>query len=327
MNGRHAKIAFTATAVLALAAALAAPSAMSALTGSGNVNDIVQLGVVTSSLSTLTASATGSSASASPATSGSSAFTLDNGGSNLDTFVRYDWSATPHYGSEASQTSIAIRSTTHLISDLLWFRQGSVLSAGASQADYYAPLVLKNSGVSRATYTATGNACSAWSGAAADGFTATAAGTLTFRYYAASSQTDDSPLTSDTFHYCLDTANSQIYLGKTASFTAATLVRSYGTDSANGVLKTYQYEFLSGTQTAGNKYCMVGIAGTGTSATPNLVQCQKLPYELAGTVQAKMYVLFDPPAYFPSVNQGGAITYALSATQWNPYSSGAENSA
>lgn len=327
MNAPSAKRVLVVTATVALVAALALPTAISSLTGSGNVTDVVQLSVTTGSLPALASSATGSSASGAPVTSGASAFTLDNLGSNVDTFVRYDWGLAPYYGGDAAKSSIGIRGATHRISDLLWFRQSSIVEAGTTSSDYYSPLVLKATDVSRATFAATGNACTGWSGTAADGFAATAAGTLTYKYYGAESQTDDSPLASEEFHYCLDVANSLVYLGKTASFTAATLVSSAGADSANGALKTYQYEFLSSAQTKGNKYCLTGVTGAGTAATPNLVQCQKLPYELAGSTTAKLFVLFDPPAYFPSVNQGGALTYSIAGTQWNPYASATTNAA
>lgn len=327
MNPRSVQHVLFVAGVAILVAGLAAPTALSALSGSGNVNDIVQLSVVTGTLPTLTATATGGSASGSPVTSGNLAFTLDNLGSNVDTFVRYDWSASPYYGGVPAQTGITIRGVTSAISDLLWFRQAGVTSGGTVASDYFSPLVLKASGVARATFASSGNACTAWAGAPANGFTATAAGTLTFKYYAASAQTDDSPVTSDTFHYCLDTANSQAYLAKGASFTGATRVVSYGADSVSGVLNTYQYEFLSGSQGVGNKYCLVGVSGTGTGATPNLAQCQKLPFELAGVTQVKLHVLFDPPTYFPSANQGGSLTYAVAGTQWNPYASATTNPA
>lgn len=313
-------------AVTAIALALVAPTALSALSGSGNVTDIVQLNVATSSLGALSSTAAGGSASGSPVTSGANAFTLDNSGSNVDTFVRYDWGASPYYGGVAGQTGITLRGTTHVISDLLWFRQITTLAAGTTSSEYFAPLVLK-SGVARATFVPGGNACTGWAGSATGGFSASSAGSFTFRYYEASSQTDDAPLTSDTFHYCLDAANSLAYIGESASFTTATLVYSYGGDSANGALKNYQYEFLNGAQTEGNTYCLTGITGSGTNAMPNLAQCQKLPFELTGATTVKMGVLFDPPAYFPSVNQGGALTYGLSGTQWNPYASSTTNSA
>lgn len=327
MNAPLAKRVLFVAAAIALATALAAPTALSALTGSGNVTDVVQLSVVTGTLPALTSSASGSSASGSPVTSGESAFALDNLGSNVDTFVRYDWAASPSYGGDAGQTSITIRGATHRISDLLWFRQTSVVQAGTTTSDYFSPIALKATGVSRATFATTGNACSGWVGSPAGGFTATSAGTLTLKYHAASGQADDAPVTSDEFHWCLDVANSLVYLGKSASFTAATLVRSYGADSTNGVLKTYHYEFLSNTQTYGNKYCLAGVTGAGTAATPDLVQCQKLPYELAGVTTVKLSVLFDPPMYFPSVNQGGALSYSVSGTQWNPYASSTTNAA
>lgn len=308
---------------------LAAPAAYAALAGSGQVTDIVQLTTSTGTLSALSSTASGGSASGSPVTSGASAFTMTNSGSNVDTLIRYAWGTTPYYGASAASTSITIRSATHQVGDLLWFQQQTLNAAAvATTSDYFSPLIVKNAAsVATATFASAGNACTGWTGAPGAGFTAVAAGTFTFKYYAASSQSNDAPLTSDTFHYCLDTGSSQVYLGKSASFTAATRVYGYATESTGGVLKTYRYPALSGAQTAGNSYCLVSITGTGTSATPDLAQCQALPFELAGSTTAKLYVLIDPPAYFPSANQGGAITYGITGTQWNPYAAATTNSA
>lgn len=315
--------------VAAAVVALALPTALGTLSGSGNVTDIVQLSTSTSSLNAISASPTGGSASAAPTTSGSSAFTMTNSGSNVDTLIRYAWGTTPYYGASSASTSISIRSTTYYISDLLWFKQQTLDSAStATTSEYFSPLLVKNvASVGAATFSSAGNACTAWSGTAGSGFSAAAAGTFTFKYYGASSQTNDAPSTSDTFYYCLDTTNSQVYLSKSASFTSATRVYSYATESVNAVLSTYQYQALSGSQSAGNKYCLVSITGSGTSATPDLAQCQFLPFELGGSTTAKMYALIDPPAYFPSVNQAGTITYAISGTQWNPYAASTQNSA
>lgn len=317
-----------AGAALALALAVAAtPSAWSALTGSGQLNDVVSLSTSVGSI----ASSALTTSTGTPVAS-STAYAVTNGNSNVDTFIRYDWSTTPYYGSSSGQTSISLRGTTYIISDLLWFKQEVVSGSGTTTtSSYFSPLLLKNSAsIARVTWSSSGNACTAWTGSAAVGFSATAAGTFTFKYHGASSQTDDTPSTSDTFHYCLDTTNSQVYLGTSAAFGSATRVRSYTADSALGILNTYQYEFLSGAQTTGNKYCLTGYTGSGTSATPDLAQCQYMAYSTSGAASAKVYPLFDPPAYFPSGNQAGAssvLTYALSGTQWNPFAYTTTNTA
>lgn len=314
---------------LAAAAALALmPAALGALDGSGNVSDIVQLTTSTGTLSVLSSSASGGSASGSPVTSGSSAFALTNSGSNVDTFVRYAWGTTPYYGASSSSTSISIRSTTHYISDLLWFKQQKVAAdTTLTTSEYFSPLVIKNAAsVQTATFSSLGNACTAW-GSVPASFSPAAAGTFTVKYYSASSQTNDAPTPSDTFHYCLDTTNSQVYLGTSASFASGTRVYSYATNSANAVLNNYQWQLLNSGQTNGNFYCLTSYTGTGTSATPDLSQCQKLAYETLASTSIKLYVLQDPPAYFPSVNQAGTITYAVAGTQWNPYSQSTTNSA
>lgn len=311
-----------ATLVVALV-----PTGNSALTGSGQLNDVVQM---TTATGTIAASALTSS-SGSPAAS-SSPFSMHNSGSNVDTYIRYDWSTTPYYGSDSGQTSIALRGTTYYITDLLWFKQEIVSGASATTtSEYFSPLKLNNAATnSRATFTATGNACTGWTGSAAGGFSATAAGTLTFKYHAASSQTDDTPSTSQTFYYCLDTTNDKVYLGTSAAFASATLVSTYTANSAVGTTYTYMYEFLQSGGAEGNTYCLNGETGSGTSATPDLVQCQKMTYSLLGSAYGKLYPLFDPPAYFPSGSQSGAssvLTYALSGTQWNPYAYTTTNSA
>jgi hypothetical protein len=154
------------------------------------------------------------------------------------------------------------------------------------------------------------------------GFVAASGGSFTFKYFSASSQTDDTPSTSSTWYYCLDTVSSQVYLYSSRSFTSGTLVKIYTDNSVAGTLKPYQYEFLESGMTNGNKYCLVSFTGSGTSATPDLVQCMRMTYSTSGSATAKLFPLFDPPAYFPSANQGGgssAITFAITGTQWNPY--------
>lgn len=316
-----------AAGALLAAFLLALPAVQAELTGSGNVTDVVQLSTSTGSIA---ASALASTAAA-PVASGS-AFTVTNSGSNVDTFIRYAWQTTPYYGSTSSQTSIALRGTTYYINDLLWYKQETVSGAGTTTtSEYFSPLVIKNAAsIARVTWTSAGNACTAWTGSAAVGFLAAAAGSFTFKYHAASSQTDDAPSTSDTFYYCLDTTNTQVYLGKSTAYGSATLVKGYTTNSVLASLQTYQYPFLSGSQSNGNNYCLTGYTGSGTSATPDLAQCQKLAYSTSGAASAKLYPLFDPPAYFPSANQAGggnAITFGIAGTQWNPYAYSTTNTA
>lgn len=312
--------------VLAVGGIALAPSALGTLTGSGLLNDVVSLTTTTGTL----AAATLTTTDGSPVASGS-AFHVTNSISNVDTFIRYDWSSSPYFGATSTDTSIALRGTTYYISDLLYFKQETINGVGTTTtSDVFAPLVIKNAAsVSRATFTAAGNACTAWTGSAAGGFSATAAGSFTFRYYLASAQTDDTPSTSITYYYCLDTTNSQTYLHTSASFTGATLVKKYTSDSVGGVLNTYQYELATG-QSNGNKYCLTAYTGAGTSATPDLAMCEKLAFGLLNSAAGKLYPLFDPPDAFPSSNQEGAantITYSIAGTQWNPYAYTTTNSA
>ncbi len=317
-SGRAPK-ARVALGLTSAALVAAAGAAVAELTGSGNLADVVSVSTSTSSISGSSLATT----SGSPVAS-SSAFTMTNSNSNVDTLIRFAWSTTPYYGSSSGQTSAALRGTTYYVGDLLWFKQESISGAGTTTtSEYFSPLLLKNAAsITRATFTASGNACTGWTGSAAGGFSAAAAGTLTFKYFAASSQTDDAPSTSATFYYCLDTTNTLAYLGTSAAFGSATLAYPYSTNSALASLKTYQYQFLSGSQSNGNKYCLTGYTGSGTSATPDLAMCGLLGYSLLGSATTKLYPLFDPPGYFPSANQGGAssaITYAIAGTQWNPY--------
>lgn len=318
-------------AIVTLASALAilatSPTALSALTGSGQVSDVVRLTTVVGSI----AGSAMTSADGSPAAS-SSAFHAHNSNSNVNTYIRYTWSTTPYYGPTTTDTTISIRGTTHAISDLLWFKQESVSGAGVTTtSESFTPLLLANSAsIATVTWTSAGNACTGWTGSPAGGFSATSAGSFTFRYHAASAPVDDTPATSDAFYYCLDTTNSKIYLAKSTVFGSATLLSLYTRNSGIASVQTYAYEFLSGAQAEGNTYCMTGVTGSGTSATPDLAQCQALTYSRSGSAASKMQPLFDPPAYFPSVNQAGgssAVTYALTGTQWNPYAYTTTNSA
>jgi hypothetical protein len=309
------------------AAALLTPVALGTLTGSGQLNDIV---AETTSVGTISGSSLTTS-DGTPVASGT-AFTVTNSNSNVDTLIRYDWSTTPYYGSSSSQTSIALRGTTYQIADLLLFKQQAITGAGTTTtSEYFSPLALKSAATSSLeSWSSAGNACTAWTGTAAVGFIKTAAGSFTFKYQTSGSAVDDAPTTSDTFYYCLDTTNSQVYLGKSTAFGSATLVSMYTTDSALATLKTYQYELLSGSQANGNKYCFLSVQGSGTSATPDLVQCSKLAWSASGAATAKMYPMFDPPAYFPSGNQAGAssvVTFAIAGTQWNPFAHTTTNSA
>src|ERR1051326_8251532 len=102
---RSRTLVITASAAIALL--IVAPTGWSTLTGSGLVSDIVQLSVSTGTLPALDPTFTGSSASGNPALT-TSAFTMTNGGSNLDTFLRYSWTALPYYGASSAQTSITI---------------------------------------------------------------------------------------------------------------------------------------------------------------------------------------------------------------------------
>ena len=304
----------------------AVPTALSTLSGSGQLNDVVQL---STSTGTIAGSAMASSAGA-PAAS-ATAFTMTNSNSNVDTLVRYAWSTTPYYGSDSSQTSISLRSTTHYISDLIWYKQATIVAGTTTTSSYFSGLFIQNAASNgHSAWTSSGNACTSWTGSAAVGFTKTSAGTFTFDYYDASSQTDDTPSTTSSYNYCLDTTNSQVYISTGVAFGSATLVKIYTTDSVLGTLAGYQYQFLPNSYTTGNYYCLASVTGSGTSATPDLAQCQKLTYSASATNTVKMFPMFDPPAAFPSNNQGGAanvITYALSGTQWNPYAHATTNSA
>lgn len=306
--------------------AAGAPTALSALTGSGQLVDAVQLTTQTGSIAGSSLSTSGT-----PVSSGTP-YSVHNSGSNVDTYVRYDWSTTPYYGSSSGDTSMSLRGTTYYISDLLWFKQEGVTGGGTTTtSSYFSPLVIENAAsVTRATWTSDGNTCTSWTGSAASGFSAASGGSFTFMYHDASSPTDDTPSTSDTFYYCLDTTNTRVYLGTSQSYDSGTLLSAYSRNSDITNAYTYQYQFLSGAQTNGNRYCLASYTGSGTAATPDLVQCQKLTYSLSGSAYAKLYPMFDPPQYFPSSNQGGSanvITYALSGTQWNPYAYTTTNSA
>lgn len=316
------------TATLAIVGGLAfAPTALSALSGSGNVTDIVQLSTTVNSLPVLSSTAQAASASGDPVASGT-AFTMTNSGSNVDTFLRYTWGTVPYYGASSASTSITLRGTAHRIQDLLWFNQESVTAASvATRSDYFSPLEINAATpATRATVTAAGNACTTW-GTPPAGFTPVSAGTLVFTYHLVSSPVNDAPVTSDTFHFCLDTSSGDVILSKTASFTGATQIKVYTTNSANAVLNTYRYQMLPNSVTKGNFYCTTGVTGSGTAATPNLIQCQMLPYETLDSTTIKLFALYDPPSFFPSVNQGGIVTYGITGTQWNPYSSTTTNSA
>lgn len=315
-------------AALAIAALLAAilPTVLGSLTGSGQLNDVVQL---TTSTGTIAGSAMVSSAGAPAAAS--SAFTMTNSNSNIDTYVRFGYSTTPYYGSSSSQTSISLRGTTYQISDLLWFKEAATVAGTTTTSQYFSPLLLQNAATNtRAAFTSAGNACTGWTGSAAVGFTKTAAGTFTFNYHDAASPVDDTPSTSASMAYCVDTTNAQMYVGTSASFASATLIKMYTTDATVVTPATYQFEFLPGSYTRGNLYCFVSVTGSGTSATPDLAQCGKLAYSASGASTVTLTPMFDPPAAFPSNNQGGAasvLTYALSGTQWNPYAHATTNSA
>lgn len=307
-------------------AVLALPGALSALSGSGNVTDVVELSPTVTTVGSLVSTA--SSASGPPVAS-SAMFTVTNGGSNVDTFVRYAWSTTPYYGASTGSTSIVIRSATSYISDLLWFKQETVDSASTATTSLtYTPLLIKNAAsIATVSWTSSGNACTGWTGTPVGGYSAAAAGTFTVKYHLSASPVNDGSVTSESFHYCADTTSARVYLGESAAFGAATLLEVYSTNSADAILKNYQYQLLPASTTAGNRYCLTGFTGSGTAATPDLAQCEKLPYELNGATTAKLGVLYDPPTYFPSVNQGGTITYTLSGVQWNPYASSTTNSA
>lgn len=307
--------AFGAAVILLTLAALA-PTAYSALGGSGNVTDFIALTTVDGSLDTLVATAASASGGI---VSSADSFHVHNSGSNVDTFLVYAWASSPTVGGSAP--SITLRGTTHYVSDLLWFRQETVDSASASTlSSWYSPLVVKSdSGVKSVVFTPSNDACAGWVNNPG-GLTLAAAGSFTVNYYTTSS-TNDAPATTSAVHYCVDTTNSRVYLNSAADFTGATLVEKYTTNSANGVLKTYQHTIAT------NKYCLYAIVGTGTSATPELHQCSMLPYEQAGTTAAKLHALFDPPSYFPSVNEGGAVAFSVNGVQWNPYASSTTNEA
>jgi hypothetical protein len=324
-QGWRGRLAGLFAFALGVGLAAISPVSMASLSGSGNLNDVVSLTVSTGSLaaSTLTTSGT-------PIAS-STAFNVNDGTSNVDTYILYAWSTTPYYGTTSSQTSIDLRGTTYQIGDLLWFKQAIVSGSGTTTtSQYYAPLLLKNSAsITTVTWTSAGNACTAWTGTPAVGFIATAAGTFTFKYHDATTQTDDAPSTTSSYNYCLDTTSSQVYLGTSTAYGSNTLIKVYTTNSVLGILQSYQFEFKPGSYTTGNKYCMSGFTGSGTSATPDLAMCEMMPYSTSGASSAKLTPLFDPPTYFPSGNGlgGNAITYAASGTQWNPYSSSTTNSA
>lgn len=294
---------------LVLLAAAVAPAAFAALGGSGNVTDYIELTTVQGSVSLLQANAASGSGDVvrSP-----EAFQVNNAGSNVDTLLMYSWAAAPTVG--GTSTSIALRGTTHYISDLLWFRQETVSAANvATLSDNWSPLVIKDAtDVKSVTYASSANLCTAW-GAVPNGFTADAAGTIAVKHYAAATL-NDATLPTVTVHYCVDTSANRVYLNSAASFTNAVLLEKYTTDSAGGVLKNYQHTIAS------NKYCLYGITGSGTAAKPELHQCSMLPYAQAASTAAKLWPLFDPPAFFPSLNQNGAVAFSVEGLQWNPYS-------
>lgn len=315
--------------VLALVVGLAAvPTVLGALGGSGNTTDIVQLSTTVGSVGTLTSTAAAPDAS-------STAFTMTNSGSNVDTFLLYGWNGNnlPYYGASSGNTAISLRGVSYSISNLLSFKQETVTGSGTTATSaYYSPLVLKAATSSATTMTPTGNACTGWTGTASGAFTKVASGTLTLPYQVTGSVANDAP-SSATFSYCAGTEGSvsAVYLSKLGSPTFATTdstqIVLYSESSSNGVLKSYQYEFLPGGHTAGNKYCLTGFTGTLTDTKPDLAQCSMMPYSTLGVATAKLSVLYDPPALFPATNQGGALTFAVSGTQWNPYASGTTNSA
>ncbi|MHB8634703.1 MAG: hypothetical protein ACYDBQ_12215 [Thermoplasmatota archaeon] len=327
MTNHRLRYGFTLSLLLGLASLTASPVALGTLAGSGQINDVLSLTVSTGTL----AASTLASAAFAPVVDASS-FTATNSNSNIDSFVLYAWGTTPYYGTSSSQTSIAVRGTTYQIGDLLWFKESATPGGGsATVSQYFSPLLVKNSAsITRATFTTAGNACTSWTGTPAVGFIATSAGTLTFKYYDSTTQTDDTPSTTASYNFCLDTTNDQVYLGTTTAYGSNTLIKVYTTNSVLGVLQPYQYEFLPGSYTHGNLYCLTSFTGSGTAATPDLGMCQKMSYQAAASSTAQIFPMFDPPAAFPSDNQLGTtsgLTYGASGTQFNPYATGTTNSA
>ncbi|MHB8606400.1 MAG: hypothetical protein ACYDCK_14225 [Thermoplasmatota archaeon] len=299
-----------------------APFALATLSGSGQLNDIVAISTTTGTIAT----AALTTPDGTPVQS-ATLFTMTNSNSNVDTFIRYDWTSSPYYGASSSNTSIALHGTTYYISDLLYYKEVTVTGGGTTTtADALMPLTMKNSGTQNTvTWTSDGNACTAWTGSAALGFAKASSGSFTVKFYLGSTyaSNDNTPTTSQTFYYCTDTTNSQTYLGTTQAFGSDTLVVAYTTDSALATLKTYVYTFVPTGATNGDSYCLTGFVGAGTAATPDLVMCNKLPYSLLGSATAKLDPLFDPPAFFPSGNTGGAasvVTFSITGTMWDPYS-------
>ncbi|MHB8585899.1 MAG: hypothetical protein ACYDDF_08720 [Thermoplasmatota archaeon] len=310
----------TLVAVLVTGATILSSSSLTSasLSGSGQLTDVASVNTDTGSVASSALTTTPGVPAAS-----STGFSIDNSNSNVDTFARWTWATTPYYGTTSSQTSVTIRGTTYQIADLVYFKQETVSGTGTvTTLDTFAPLLLKNSAtIGDATFSTAGNACTAWTGTAATGFLAASAGTLTFKYHTASSPTSAAS-TSQTFDYCLDTTNDQVYLGTATAFGSDTLAVVYSTASALATLKTYQYAFVPTGQSTGAKYCLTGYTGSGTSATPDLAMCQYLPYSSSGATKANLYPLFDPPADMPSGNQAGAsnfLTFSISGTQWDPY--------
>lgn len=306
-----------------VAAAILAPSGLGVVAGTGGINDVVQLTTASSTISAATSSSGAPGVSATPAS-------VHNSDSNVDSWLKYDWSTTPYYGSNTGDTSITVRGTAYTVADLLWFKQETVNAASTTTtAQYFSPLKLVTGG-SRVTFTSAGNACTAWTGSPVAGWAATAAGSITFKYFDASSQTDDTPSTTTTFNWCADTTMKAVYFSTGTAYSASNIVYEWDVNSlATQPAKQYGWEFDGfNSYTRGNYYCLSGFTGSGTSATPNLMLCTKMPHEAAGSDYAKLYSMFDPPAGFPSTNQLGtsaAVTYSLSAVQWNPWSYTTQN--
>jgi hypothetical protein len=324
--GHHNVVGRIAGIAVALGLLLVVASpALASLAGSGQVTDVVNVAVDTSSLASSLLQTTGGQPIAS-----SSDYVFDNGNSNVDTFTKFAWGTTPYYGGSSSQTSVSIHGTTYQISDLLYFEQETRTGAGTvATSSIFAPLLLKNSAtIADVTFTTAGNACTAWTGSPAVGFIAASAGTMTFKYHTVASPTS-APATTQTFNWCLDTTNSQVYWGTAAAYASDTLVVLYSTNSALATLKTYQYDFIPTGVANGAYYCLTSITGSGTAATPDMGMCEYLPYSSSGSAQGHLYPLFDPPAAFPSGNQLGssaAFTYTVTGTQWDPYQSSTTNS-
>jgi hypothetical protein len=138
-NGAHPSrgTRLLALAAIAVALVVAAPSSMGTLAGSGNLNDSVLLTVATGTLAASTLTTSGGTPVASP-----TAFSVNNGNSNVDTFMLHAWATTPYYGGTSSQTSISIHGTTYQIGDLMWFQQATVSGAGTTTtSQYFSPLL------------------------------------------------------------------------------------------------------------------------------------------------------------------------------------------